>query len=161
MDQLTDQWVSRVHQIFLERKWTLSVAESCTGGFLAAALVLKPGASKFFLGGVVSYAESAKRDLLGVSSAVLQAHGAVSALVAIHMARGVRGALQSTWAIAVSGVAGPDGGCEKTPVGTVFVAVVGPEIECSFDFMVNTDQREQFYHKVTRLALESLLQKVL
>ncbi|MFM8524310.1 MAG: competence/damage-inducible protein A [Cyanobacteriota bacterium] len=105
---------------------TLAVAESCTGGGLGAALAAVPGASDVFLGGVISYANAVKRDLLGVPDDLLETHGAVSDPVAIAMAEGVRRLTGSSWSVAVTGVAGPGGGSAAKPVGLVHIAVVGP-----------------------------------
>ncbi len=106
---------------------TLSVAESCTGGGLGAELTAVPGASSVMLGGVISYANAVKRDLLSVPEALLEQHGAVSAPVAEAMALGVRRLTGSDWALSVTGIAGPDGGTPEKPVGLVFVAVAGPD----------------------------------
>jgi nicotinamide-nucleotide amidase len=102
---------------------TVALAESCTGGLVAAALTAVPGSSGYFLGGVVSYADGAKRDLLGVDPAVLAAHGAVSAQVARAMAEGARARFGSSVAASVTGIAGPDGGSEEKPVGLTYVGV--------------------------------------
>jgi len=102
---------------------TVALAESCTGGMVAAALTAVPGSSGYFLGGVVSYADEAKRDLLGVDAAVLAAHGAVSAQVARAMAEGARDRFATTGAASVTGIAGPDGGSDAKPVGLTYVAV--------------------------------------
>lgn len=104
---------------------TLATAESLTGGGLAALVTQVPGASRVFLGGVVSYATEVKTGVLGVPADMVAAHGVVSAACAEAMARGVRSLLGSTWAVATTGVAGPDPQ-EGRPVGTVFVAVAGP-----------------------------------
>jgi PncC family amidohydrolase len=102
---------------------TVALAESCTGGMVAAALTAVPGSSGYFLGGVVSYTDEAKRDLLGVDSALLAAHGAVSAQVARAMAEGTRERFGSTVAASVTGIAGPDGGSAEKPVGLTYIAV--------------------------------------
>ena len=102
---------------------TVALAESCTGGLVAAALTEIPGSSGYFLGGVVSYADEAKRDLLGVDPALLAAHGAVSAQVARAMAEGARARFGSTIAGSVTGIAGPDGGSDEKPVGLTYVGV--------------------------------------
>ncbi|MFE1027796.1 CinA family protein [Streptomyces sp. NPDC058818] len=104
---------------------TLAVAESLTGGMVAAAITAVPGASKAFRGSVTAYATELKRELLGVDAAVLAARGAVDPQVAAQMAAGVRKALGADWGIATTGVAGPDPQ-DGQPVGTVFVAVEGP-----------------------------------
>lgn len=109
-----------------KRGETLAIAESCTGGHIAAALVDIPGASEVFLGGVVAYANSAKEALLGVSPAILREKGAVSEETARAMAEGVRRGFGSTWGIATTGIAGPTGGSVEKPVGTVWIGVTGP-----------------------------------
>lgn len=103
----------------------LAVAESLTGGLVAAALTDVPGASRAFRGGVTAYATEVKRELLGVDGALLEAGGAVQAEVAREMATGVRELLGADWGLATTGVAGPEPQ-DGTPVGTVYVAVAGP-----------------------------------
>ncbi|WP_306052274.1 CinA family protein [Natronococcus wangiae] len=102
---------------------TLAVAESCTGGLVGAAVTAVPGASDYFDSGLTTYSYDAKRRHLGVSREALDEHGAVSEPVAREMAQGVRDAADTTWGVAVTGVAGPTGGTEEKPVGTVYVAV--------------------------------------
>jgi nicotinamide-nucleotide amidase len=108
-------------QLLAEQGRSLAVAESCTGGLLAERLTNVPGASRYFRGGVVAYANEAKCDLLGVPEALLAAHGAVSAPVAKAMAEGVRTRLGADFGISTTGISGPDGGSEEKPVGLVFV----------------------------------------
>jgi nicotinamide-nucleotide amidase len=110
-----------------ERGQTLAVAESCTGGGLGAALAAVPGASDVFLGGVIAYANAVKQQVLGVPVALLREHGAVSDPVARAMAEGVQRLTGSTWALAVSGIAGPGGGSPGKPVGLVHLALAGPQ----------------------------------
>mgnify|MGYP002335878854 CR=1 FL=1 len=105
------------------RNMTLAIAESCTGGLLGHSLTDVPGASRFFLGGVTCYANAAKVQLLGVRTETLQCFGAVSVQCAEEMLRGVKALFGSDTAIAITGIAGPDGGSAKKPVGTVFIAV--------------------------------------
>jgi PncC family amidohydrolase len=102
---------------------TVALAESCTGGMVATAMTAVPGSSGYFVGGVVSYSDEAKRDLLGVDPAVLEAHGAVSAQVARAMALGARERFAATIAASVTGIAGPDGGSDAKPVGLTYIAV--------------------------------------
>lgn len=118
-----------VLQLLREQGQTLAVAESCTGGLLAARVTQVPGSSDVFLGGVVSYSNALKRSLLAVPEHLLEVHGAVSSQVALAMARGCLSRLGSDWAIAVTGVAGPGGGSEQKPLGTVHVALIGPGVE--------------------------------
>ena len=106
---------------------TLAVAESCTGGGLGAALAAVPGASDVFLGGVIAYANRVKQTLLGVPAELLERHGAVSDPVACAMADGARRISGSTWALAVTGIAGPGGGSDTKPVGLVHIALSGPD----------------------------------
>ncbi|MHC1791402.1 CinA family protein [Solidesulfovibrio sp.] len=109
------------------RGWMLGCAESCTGGLLASVLTDAPGASAWFAGAVVAYANGIKRDVLGVPQAVLDGKGAVSRETVLAMARGARGVLRADVAVAVSGVAGPSGGTPQKPVGTVWMAWEGPD----------------------------------
>jgi nicotinamide-nucleotide amidase len=111
------------------RQLTLATAESCTGGLVAARLTSVPGASDVFLGSVVAYANTVKARELGVAQDVLDLHGAVSAETAAAMAHGVRERLGADIGVAVTGVAGPDGGTDEKPVGLVFVHAVGPDGE--------------------------------
>ena len=122
-----DSLASVVLAALRQRGQTLSVAESCTGGGLGAALAAVPGASDVFLGGVIAYANSVKQALLGVPAEVLERHGAVSDPVACAMADGARRISGSSWAVAVTGIAGPGGGSDSKPVGLVHIALSGPD----------------------------------
>jgi len=117
------QLAERLQAACLGAGTTVALAESCTGGIVAAALTAVPGSSGYFLGGVVSYSDEAKRDLLGVDPAVLAAHGAVSAQVARAMAEGARARFGASLAASVTGIAGPDGGSAEKPVGLTYVGV--------------------------------------
>jgi nicotinamide-nucleotide amidase len=112
---------------------TLAVAESCTGGLIGHRLTDVPGASDYFLGGVVSYSNDAKQDLLRVPPAVLARHGAVSPETARDMARGVKEVFHAAVGLAVTGIAGPGGGSLEKPVGTVYIGLA-------------TDQGEDVWH---------------
>ncbi|MFN6133143.1 MAG: competence/damage-inducible protein A [Synechococcaceae cyanobacterium] len=115
-----------VVNLLRQRGETLAVAESCTGGGLGSELTAVAGASEVFLGGVIAYANQIKRDLLGVPAELLAREGAVSEPVAQAMAEGARRLSGSTWAIAISGIAGPGGGSAAKPVGQVVLAWAGP-----------------------------------
>jgi nicotinamide-nucleotide amidase len=105
---------------------TLAVAESCTGGLLSNAFTDLPGASKVFAGGAVCYRNEAKTEMLGVPEAILEQHGAVSAESAVAMAMGVAEKLDTDYAISVTGFAGPGGGTEENPVGTIYMGYYAP-----------------------------------
>ncbi len=103
--------------------WTIAVAESCTGGKLSDMITSVPGSSDYFLGGVISYSNSAKVGLLGVDQESLRSHGAVSEKVALLMAEGARTAFGADMGVSTTGVAGPGGGSSEKPVGLVYIAV--------------------------------------
>jgi nicotinamide-nucleotide amidase len=116
-----------VGELLNEAGKTLSVAESCTGGFLAHSITSIPGSSRYFQGGVVAYSNALKTSLLGVPEETLESHGAVSEETIRAMAEGVRERLNTDFGVATSGIAGPGGGTPDKPVGTVWIAVAGPE----------------------------------
>ncbi|MEF8776993.1 MAG: CinA family protein [Haloarculaceae archaeon] len=113
----------RVAEALRDEGATLSVAESCTGGLVASLLTDVPGSSDYLDRSLVTYSNDAKQDLLAVSREALDAHGAVSEAVARQMARAVRDTAGTTWGLSTTGIAGPTGGTEEKPVGTVFVGV--------------------------------------
>jgi len=115
-----------VAEALTARGWTVATAESCTGGLLGARLTARPGSSGYVVGTVVGYANDVKTSLLGVPAATLQAHGAVSEEVATALAEGARTVLGADVGIGVTGIAGPGGGTQDKPVGTVELAVVSP-----------------------------------
>jgi len=113
--------------LFGRRRLTLALAESCTGGLIAKRLTDVPGSSAFFLEGAVTYSNAAKERLLGVPQIILDTRGAVSSECAAAMAAGARMAAGSDLGLAVTGIAGPDGGTDDKPVGTVFISLAAPE----------------------------------
>lgn len=117
----------RVHKLLTERTQTLAVAESCTGGTVAARFTALPGASAYFKGGVVAYWNQAKQRLLGISSDTIARYGVVSEQVVRKMAEGVRHAVDTHYGIATTGIAGPTGGTPELSVGSVWIAVSSPE----------------------------------
>ena len=116
-----------VGQLLKIEQRTIATAESCTGGLLGAALTQEPGSSEFYLGGVVSYSNSLKQGLLGVSEESLNKYGAVSEEVAKEMAEGIRLKAGSDLGISTTGIAGPEGGSDQKPVGLVYVGLATPE----------------------------------
>ena len=116
--------IERIAVALMRRRERIGTAESCTGGLIAAACTDIAGSSQWFERGVVSYSNEAKTELLGVPKALIAQHGAVSAEVAEHMARGLLAHAPIDWALSVTGIAGPTGGSEAKPVGTVWLALV-------------------------------------
>lgn len=111
----------------IERDETIAVAESCTGGLVGQMLTAVPGSSRAVAGGVIVYSNDLKERLLGVPRSILAAHGAVSEPVAAELARGARSVAKTTWALSITGIAGPEGGTTAKPVGTVFIGLASPE----------------------------------
>jgi nicotinamide-nucleotide amidase len=118
-----------VFRLLRDRGATVSCAESCTSGFVGYLLTEMPGSSAVFERGFLTYSNDAKRELLGVDHALLRTHGAVSEETALAMARGCRAKAGSDYAVAVTGIAGPDGGTPEKPVGLVYVAAVSAKGE--------------------------------
>ena len=112
-----------VGRLLLKQRASLSTAESCTSGKVSSWITSIPGASRYFLEGVVVYSNHAKQKYCGVSPDSIQNHGAVSKQVAIELAQGIQKKAQSTWGISITGIAGPGGGSKEKPVGTVHIAV--------------------------------------
>lgn len=110
-------------ELFIQKQWTLSLAESCTGGSIAAKLVEKAGASNYFMGSLVVYSNTWKEKLLRIPSALLEKEGAVSSQCAALMASNLYTLSKTDWTGSITGIAGPAGGTPSKPVGTVFMAV--------------------------------------
>ena len=144
-----------------ERKETLATAESCTGGLIANQITNVSGASEVFLAGYVTYANSAKSDVLNVNSKLIDKHGAVSEAVARAMAEGARGRAASTYGLATTGIAGPTGGSDEKPVGTVYIALASGDSEIvAKKFLFSTD-RETFKQLAAQAALDLLRRRLL
>jgi nicotinamide-nucleotide amidase len=156
-DELLEAAVVR---LLTERKRSVALAESCTGGFIAHRLTNVPGASVVLLAGLVTYSNEAKQRFLGVRAETLASHGAVSEAVAREMADGARTQTGADYAVAVTGIAGPGGGSEEKPVGTVCLALAdaaGTVAQRKF----NAFDRETFKYVTAQQALEMLRRRVL
>ena len=129
-----------VGRLLRERKRTVAVAESCSGGLVSQKLTDVPGSSQYFKGGVVAYANSAKRDLLGVPAALLDRYGAVSDEVARAMAEGARARFGTDLAVATTGIAGPGGGTPDKPLGLVHIALADADRTHSDHFVFPLDR---------------------
>jgi len=148
----------RLQGICLGRGLTVALAESCTGGLIAATVTSVAGSSGYFLGGVVSYSNAAKEAFLDVPAATLAAHGAVSAQVAKAMALGARARFTASLAVGITGIAGPDGGSADKPVGLTYLGLAdasGAEVRrFAFD-----GDRAANREAGTRAALEWLIER--
>lgn len=156
-----DPLEAAVIRLLREKHLTLAAAESCTGGSLAGRLTDVPGASEVFLAGYVTYANEAKENTLGVPADLLAAHGAVSEPVAAAMAEGARRVSGAKFALSTTGIAGPGGGTESKPVGTVFIGLASeghPTVvrRCFFPL-----DRTTFKHMTTSAALDLLRRQIL
>lgn len=149
--------VQEIKKIFDERGLTLALAESCTGGLISATIAEQPGVSSFFLGSVVSYHSTVKHKILKVPMSLIQVMGEVSYPVALEMARGVKFALKSDWALSVTGVAGPTGGTVEKPVGYVCFGLVGPGVEHSESQSFGSLPRGEIQRRSAGWALDLLL----
>ena len=146
-------------RLLVERRQTLALAESCTGGCLADRLTNVPGASAAFVGGVVAYSNAAKQKFLGVRAETLRRHGAVSEAVAREMAEGARRRFGADFALAVTGIAGPTGGTRRKPIGTVFLALAGT-FGTIIEHRLNAYERGQFKENTARQAIVLLQQQL-
>ena len=147
----------KVGETLLEKGMKLATAESCTGGWVAQAVTAVPGSSGWFDCGFVSYSNRAKQKMLGVEKDVLEQHGAVSEPVVAQMAEGALRNSEANIAVAISGIAGPDGGTEDRPVGTVWMAwaIEGhPTVTCLSFFNGDRDEVRQ---QAVEQALEGVM----
>ena len=147
-------------RLLTDRRQTLALAESCTGGYVAHRLTNVPGASAVLWGGVVSYANEAKMKWLGVNESTLTGHGAVSEETAREMAEGARRASGADFALSVTGIAGPAGGSEEKPVGTVYIGFASHKPVRVYKFL-NPFDRETFKYVTSQQALEILRRALL
>ena len=126
MEQARHEVVRRLGRVLAEKGWLLALAESCTGGLASSRVTDLAGSSAWYAGGLVAYSNTIKRNVLGVAQDVLDTKGAVSREAVLAMARGALGVFGADVAVAISGIAGPEGGSPQKPVGTVWMAWQGP-----------------------------------
>lgn len=148
-----------VGRLLKQKQQTLSTAESCTGGYIAHLITKVPGSSEYYLGSVISYSNQVKQEDLNVSADILKTHGAVSQPVVEQMAKAIQKKYKTSYSIATSGIAGPDGGSEEKPVGTVWIAIATPKNVSSQKFLFGNN-RERNIQKAADAAL-TLLKKEL
>ena len=143
-------------KLLSESGLTISVAESFTGGMIGDLITNAPGSSVYFQGGVIAYANEVKMEILGVSEETLIKYGAVSKQTVLEMARGVRAALNTDIGISSSGIAGPDGGSEEKPVGTVWIGLSALQMEDAELFMFSGD-RLQIKEQAAQAAIQRVV----
>ncbi len=143
-------------ELLRERRMTLAVAESCTGGLLGHLVTNISGSSDYFVGGIISYSNDAKERILLVRGETLQEHGAVSEETAREMARGARRLLRADVALAVTGIAGPGGGTAEKPVGLTYLALATADHEICHKFVWDGDRASNKMSSA-RAALEMLI----
>jgi nicotinamide-nucleotide amidase len=175
MSERLDTLAADLGRRLVEQGLTLATAESCTGGWVAKVVTDIPGSSGWFDRGFVTYADAAKIDMLGVSATTLETQGAVSEAVAREMALGALAQSCARVAVAISGIAGPEGGTEDKPVGTVWfawalpgpaaheapppgAAGAGPEVRVQTQLLRFAGDREEVRHQSVRVALGRLLE---
>lgn len=147
--------VRKIQERFIQKKLTLSLAESCTGGALSAALVSIPDSSRYFLGSLVAYSGSAKESILGVPPHIIKTYGEVSAETAREMALGALNLFNSDVAVAITGIAGPGGGSEAKPVGTVFFALLSKKgFSKSYQANFSGNRQKIIFQSVEKSLLE-------
>lgn len=148
-----------IHRLLTEQGKTLAIAESCTGGAIASKFTAMAGASEYLLGGVVAYSNDVKCNTLGVNRDDIECFGAVSEVVALEMAEGVRRITGADYAIATTGIAGPTGGSKHKPVGTVWMAVATPMGSRAIMRNSGTD-RGQIISRASAYAIEMLYEEL-
>ncbi len=154
-----ESFIKQAIEKLREQRQTLCLAESCTGGLLSSQIVALAGVSDVFMGSFVTYSNRMKKEILGVPVQILKTVGAVSQPVALHMARGARSLTQTTWAVSITGIAGPKSETDKKPVGTVCFAIVGPGFEWT-DTELFSGSRNTVQRLSAEFAIRSLLDNI-
>ncbi len=148
-----------VGQILKEQKRTLALAESCTGGLISSRITDVSGSSGYFMGGVVAYSNEAKESILSVPHDILVANGAVSSETALAMAKGVKKLLDTSLGLAVTGIAGPEGGTKEKPVGLVYIALFSDVASITEKFLFSGNRseiKEQTYLEALKMVIGTL-----
>jgi nicotinamide-nucleotide amidase len=149
-----------IGKLLISRSASLAVAESCTGGYISHMITSVPGSSSYYKGGITAYSNEAKHKMLGVNAAVIEEFGAVSEQVVCEMASGARELLKADYSIATSGIAGPGGGTENKPVGTVWIAVADNS-GIKAEKYIFGDNRERNIIRSSQTALQMLRKKLI
>jgi len=160
-DEQLQQLSHRIGEQLKRRQATVTAAESCTGGWIAKVFTDISGSSTWFERGFVTYSNEAKQQMVGVQETTLQQHGAVSEQTVREMATGAAKAAAAEYAIAVSGIAGPEGGTPDKPVGTVWFAIVGPEGRVLAQRQIFAGDRDAVRRQSVAWALQTLLDEFL
>lgn len=149
-----------LQRCMIEKKKTLALAESCTGGYLSHLITQNSGASQYFLGSFVTYSNELKNKVLGVPFQILSEFGSVSFQTASLMLKGLLTVSGADFGIAVTGIAGPEGGCIASPVGTVWMAIGERDREPEVAFRVFSGDRQAIIRESSHFLLESLYKKI-
>lgn len=160
-DEQLQQLSRRIGEQLKKRQATVTAAESCTGGWIAKVFTDISGSSAWFERGFVTYSNEAKQQMVGVQDTTLQQHGAVSEQTVREMATGAAKAAAAEYAIAVSGIAGPDGGTPDKPMGTVWFAIAGPEGRVLAQRQIFAGDRDAVRRQSVVWALQTLLDEFL
>ena len=147
-----DTLEAAVGRVLKEKNHTLATAESCTGGYIAHLITSVPGSSAYYIGSIIAYSNEIKIKELGVGDKILEKYGAVSEEVVRQMAVNVKDRFRSDYSIAVSGIAGPDGGTKEKPVGLVWIAIAGPSGVRAGKYLFGDDRERN----IRRAALQTL-----
>lgn len=151
--------LEELFQLLKEKKATIGAAESCTGGQFSVKITAVPGSSEFFVGSIISYANSVKENVLHVPEIDLKNHGAVSQVVAEKMAQKVRELLNCTYSVSITGIAGPGGGSQTKPVGTVWFGISGLNF-VKTEMKQFSGDRSQVQEAAANYALELLIRNI-
>jgi len=152
--------VQKLQGVLCQKEQTLAIAESCTGGYVAHQITRVPGASKYFLGSFVVYADQMKKAILRVAAADLHKWGAVSQQVAVQMAKGVLSTTQAYWVLAITGLAGPDNIASGQKTGTIWIALGSRKDSIVSSCLHCTGDRDSVIKQATHEALKRLYYKV-